>query len=418
MRTISCFFILFVPLAAQTIDITPSKALVDETVTIRVSGCQPGEHLTLQAELTDGAGRRWVSQSEFAADAQGGVDVSKQAPIGGSYKDVSAMGPVWSMKPVGSKEGRYQPPSNFGAQSIEFHLMRGGAIVSTAHLEQTAISDGISRLTVHEGRLRGILFSPSDGAARPAILVVGGSEGGLPTRRAAWFASHGYAALALAYFRFDDLPRELLGIPLEYFGEALAWMSHRPEIMADRIAVSGTSRGGELALQLGSMYAAIRAVVAYVPANARYPACCDIRPQQPAWTWKGYGLAFDRVSNQGPISEAGAEIAVEQTHAPILLISGGEDHVWSSSSMTDSLVSRLRRAHFGYEVVRLNYPHAGHSAGRPEIVPEEQGSVRNPTSGREMEMGGTPKGNAESSLDAPAKVLAFLKRNLSDAGER
>ena len=195
-------------------------------------------------------------------------------------------------------------------------------------------------------------------------------------------------------------------------------MSRRPEIIADRIAVSGSSRGCELALQLGSMYTAIKAVVAYAPANARYPACCNIRPPQPAWTWKGYGLAFDRISTQGPISEPGAEISVEQTHGPILLISGGEDGVWNSSSMTDSVVSRLRRAHFGYEVVRLNYPHAGHSAGRPEIVPEEQGAVRNPTSGREMELGGTPKGNAESSLDAPAKVLAFLKKNLNDAGER
>ena len=35
----------------------------------------------------------------------------------------------------------------------------------------------------------------------------------MPARRAAWFASHGYAALALAYFRFDDLPRELARIP-------------------------------------------------------------------------------------------------------------------------------------------------------------------------------------------------------------
>lgn len=418
MRTVWCLFILFAPLAAQTIDVTPSRALVDETAAIRVSGCQPGERIALQAELIDGGGRHWVSQSEFIADAQGGIDISKQAPIGGSYKEVSAMGPVWSMKPMGSKEGRYQPPPKFGPQSIEFHLVRKGAVVSIAHLEQIPVSDGIARLTVHEGRLRGILFSPPDGAAHPAILVLGGSEGGLPTRRAAWFASHGYAALALAYFRFDDLPRELLGIPLEYFGEALAWMSHRREIIADRIAVSGTSRGGELALQLGSMYTNIKAVVAYVPADVRYPACCDIRPQQPAWTWKGYGLAFDRISNQGPISEAGAEITVEQTHAPILLISGGEDGVWNSSSMTDSLVSRLRRARFAYEVVRLNYPHAGHSAGRPEIIPEEQGSVRNPTSGREMEMGGTPKGNAESSLDAPAKVLAFLKKNLSDAGER
>jgi dienelactone hydrolase len=90
------------------------------------------------------------------------------------------------------------------------------------------------------------------------VLVVGGSEGGLLPGKAAWLASRGYAALALAYFRYDDLPPLLEGIPLEYFGSALGWMMQRPEILADRIAVVGTSRGGELALQLGSMFPQIK----------------------------------------------------------------------------------------------------------------------------------------------------------------
>jgi len=61
----------------------------------------------------------------------------------------------------------------------------------------------------------------------------------------------------------------------------------------------------------------------------------------------------------------------------------------------------------------LNYAHAGHSAGRPEIVPSWQGWARNPTSGRDSGMGGTPAGNAESSLDAPPKVLEFLAKSLA-----
>jgi dienelactone hydrolase len=61
----------------------------------------------------------------------------------------------------------------------------------------------------------------------PAVLVVGGSEGGRPLRPAAWLASHGYVALALAYFRFEDLPPQLESIPLEYFQEALRWMGSR-----------------------------------------------------------------------------------------------------------------------------------------------------------------------------------------------
>jgi hypothetical protein len=81
--------------------------------------------------------------------------------------------------------------------------------------------------------------------------------------------------------------------------------------------------------------------------------------------------------------------------------------------MADSIVARLKRFQFAYNVEHLNYPHAGHGAGRPEIVPTWQALARNPRSGREVEMGGTTQGNAESSLDAIPKVLDFLKQSLS-----
>jgi dienelactone hydrolase len=416
LRLALCLFpIALLSVCAQTIEVTPAHVLIDEPATVRVSGCQPGERLTIHAELVDGAAGHWASESEFIADSQGTIDTSREAPVAGSYKEISGMGPVWSMKPVHSKEGRYVPPRDSGVQKIDFQLMRGKMVVSAAHLEQAAMADGIQRITVHDGSLRGVLFVPSGKGPHPGILVLGGSEGGMPSRRAAWFASHGYVALALAYFRFDDLPRELANVPLEYFGQAFVWMARRTEIDPNRLAVAGTSRGGELALQLGSLYTGIKAVVAYVPANVRYPACCGIAAAQgPAWTWKGNGLAFSRFGRGGrAMGVLGAEIAVERTHGPILLVSGGEDGVWGSSTMTDAIVARLKREHFGYDVVRLNYPHAGHTAGHPEIVPSWQSWTRNPTSGRDTQMGGTPAGNAESGLDAAPKVLDFLARSLS-----
>lgn len=257
MRLAIWFPIALLSLRAQTIEVTPTRVLVDQPTAIRVSGCRPNERITIRAELIDGANFRWVSQSEFVADSLGSVDTSKQSALAGSYKEISAMGPVWSMKPASSKAGRYQPP------------------------------------------------------------------------------------------------------------------------------------------------------------NVRYPACCGFTSVPYAWTWQGKGLSFYPV---GRLARAqggfGWEIAVEHTHGPILLISGGEDGVWNSSSMTESVVTRLKREHFTYDVIRLNYPHAGHSAGRPEIVPSWQGLTRNPTSGRDTEMGGTPAGNAESSLDAAPKILDFLAMNL------
>jgi hypothetical protein len=185
VRLSLCFPIALLSLGAQTIEVTPSRVLIDEPVTIRVSGCRPNEHVAIRAELIDGGNFRWVSQSEFVADAEGSVDTSKQAPIAGSYKEVSAMGLVWSMKPSGSKEGRYQAPRDFGVQTIEFQLMRGTTVVSTAHLEQAATADGVRRVTLHDGPLRGLFFIPPGNGPHPGILVLGGSEGGMPARRAA-----------------------------------------------------------------------------------------------------------------------------------------------------------------------------------------------------------------------------------------
>jgi dienelactone hydrolase len=402
-------------LHAQTLEVSPNRVMADESASIRATGLPPNERLTIRAELVDGADVHWTSQADFVADSQGRMDTSKQPAVAGSYLEVSSMGLIWSMMPSSSKTPRYLPPRGFGVQTIEFQLMRGSAQLASARLEQIPVTEGVEQVSLHDGELRGMLFLPPGKDRHPGVLVLGGSEGGMPSRRAAWLASHGFAALALAYFRYDDLPKELAGIPLEYFGHALNWMANRPQIAPDRIAVMGVSRGAELALQLASMSPAIKAVVAYVPANVRYPACCGFTSVPYAWTWEGRGLAFRPV--RGGVGQEAmamqAAIKVELTGGPILLISGKQDRVWDSSSMADSIVARLKQFRFAYNVEQLKYPHAGHGAGRPEIVPAWLGLTRNPTSGREMEMGGTPRGNAESSLDAIPKVIEFLQQSLS-----
>jgi hypothetical protein len=107
-----------------------------------------------------------------------------------------------------------------------------------------------------------------------------------------------------------------------------------------------------------------------------------------------------------------AAIQVEQTHGPILLISGDDDGVWMSRAMSDAIVSRLKSAHFQYPVEHLKYSHAGHGAGHPEIVPAWHGPERHPISGKLIDRGGTVAGNAESSIDAAPKVIEFLRQNL------
>ena len=134
-----------------------------------------------------------------------------------------------------------------------------------------------------------------------------------------------------------------------------------------------------------------------------------------AWTWQGRALAFLPLRSAGQAEmEMRAEIQVENTQGPILMISGEDDHVWRSASMADSVLNRLKRHHFAYDAQNLKYPHAGHSAGRPDIVPAWHGHPRQVVSGREMDLGGSPRGDVESSIDSMPKVLEFLKKSLEN----
>jgi dienelactone hydrolase len=404
-------------LTAQKIQVVPAQAMVDQTASVIVTGLAPGSQVTIRAEQTDGAAQTWVAQADFAADSAGSVDTSRQAPLNGSYRTVSALGLVWSMRPKGFNVHLYEPPHNFQPQPIQFRLLLNGQEASSAQFTQLAIRPDVQQINVN-GIIHGVLFLPGDSAKHPGVLVVVGSEGGYPSRKAAWLASHGYAAFALCYFHCAGTPDNLERIPLEYFSQALSFMMKRPEVDPDRLAVMGTSRGGELALQLGSMYSPIKAVVAYVPANVRHPSCCE-GATQPSWTWHGAPLTYislaDAINpNPGSASSFRAQIAVEAINGPILMIGAEDDGIWPSAEMVRVAAQRLRSNHFSHQVVTLIYPHAGHRAGLPDIVPAWTNGVTGRISGRSTEFGGSPEGNAESSLDATPKVLDFLATSLAD----
>jgi dienelactone hydrolase len=399
------------PGLGQTLEVNPTQVMLDQTAAIRVTGLQPGQQVTLRGDLVDGKDQPWAAEADFVADGGGIVDLTRQAPVKGSYKTVSAMGLVWSMTPTAKDVRIYQLPRNLGPQRIRFHLLLDGKETASAELEQLAVAPGV-RWENLEGTLRGRLFLPSGAGRHAAVLVLGGSEGGVPAQRAAWLASHGYVALALCYFRCEGRPDSLLRIPLEYFQQALAWLMARPEVDPQRLAVMGTSRGGELALQLGSMFVPLKAVVAYVPANVRYPACCGYPGLMPAWTWGGRDLTFAPPRMRDRSMEMDAAIHVEMTHGPILMIGATDDGVWPSAEMVDTAAGRLRGAHFRYPVVALIYRHAGHRAGMPQITPAWNRGGRNSVTGEAVDFGGTPEGIAESTQDAIPKVLGFLEEAL------
>jgi len=101
-----------------------------------------------------------------------------------------------------------------------------------------------------------------------------GEAGGLLEFKASLLASHGFAALALAYLNFDDLPDGLTNErDMEYFEEAANWLSSHPMVLPHGIGVHAICVGSHIALLMASLQMkAVKAVVAISPVVHSYPS--------------------------------------------------------------------------------------------------------------------------------------------------
>lgn len=388
-----------------------SAELFDGPLHVRVVGVRPGQAVTINASATDIDGQPWQSTATFVAGPGGTVEVASTAPVGGSYRVASATGLLWSLAPSRARLSYYFTPAAT-TYPVTLALVVRATVVAQTTIERRIVADGVRGqvLSVARDGMDAMLYEPADTSRRrPAVLVFGGSEGGLSVGdQAAALASHGYPALALAYFGDDDLPPTLANIPLEYFATALRWLAGQPGVDPGRMVVLGISRGSEAALLLGVHYPElVHAVIAAVPSSTAFGGVPDIT--QPAWTRQGSPVPFatpDREYRTG--IPAAAVIPVERIRGPIFLVCGELDQLWPSCRFTGEITNRLRANDFGYPVVALVEPEAGHAVG--SLLPNRassSGFEASPRYGR-LIIGGTQSDDALGRLDAWTRLLAFL----------
>ena len=113
----------------------------------------------------------------------------------------------------------------------------------------------------------------SQDASRPAVLLVGGSEGGLgggAKQMALSLQEERFIVLHLAYFGAPGQPSALERIPLELFDRALQWLKQQPGVDQERLAVVGACKGAEAALLVASRRSDLSAVVAGMPTSVAW----------------------------------------------------------------------------------------------------------------------------------------------------
>ncbi len=403
------------------IDVSPSTALVDAPVSLRLAGLPPQQEVMLAASVSFTAGT-YRSSALFRSDAQGLVDVATQAPLSGTYRDPDAMGLFWSMavtpgtnaSPSSSRVFAVPPP-----WAMTFAASVAGTMVASATIERRFVDPVVTRIPVRDHGLVGTLFLPEGPGPHPGLLSWGGSSGGYSETQAALLASHGYAALALAYFGVPPLPENLINIPLEYFETAIGWLQAQAGVNGDRLAVVGTSRGGELALLVGATFPQIKAVVGYVPSGLLWPGIGNVPYGQSraAWTYRGMPLPFVTTSLTGfayadPTEREQATIPVEQINGPVLLISGEDDALWPSTKLAQVAMDRLGQYRHPYPDRHLHYAGAGHLIGEPYLPTTAATSYYNPTVKATLNVGGNAKGYAAAAADSWPQVLSFLQDSI------
>lgn len=303
---------------------------------------------------------------------------------------------------------------------IAFAILRAGmqpAPAATANAEP-------ARTAVTANGLVADLYKPTDARGRlPAMIVLGGSEGGL-NQGAGWeawlLAAHGFVALQVSYFDAPGQSRRLAAIPLEYLKTAIDWLQNQPDVDPKRIGIMGTSIGGEAVLLIASHYPEIKAVVAAAPSSVVWPGVDPSITQPPStFTLAGeplpdlpYGggrftsvfdLYAEGLTALGKHPDA--VIRVEQINGPVMLVCGEADRLWPSCPMARQAEARLTAKGFKYPVQVLAYPDAGHFAFGPPLPADAAALI----STRSLTiLGGTAAGNAAARQDSWPRAIDFL----------
>ena len=416
--------------------IEPKESLLDELVSIRITGLRPGQPVTMRCETVE---QKFVfeSHAHFIASLNGEVDLSQDPSFGGCYLGVDAMGIFAHMLPAsGQMMGlRYFPrhcmdAMVFKLQVYDGHLSEssklchklkeGGGAVHVPLMEDVALrrcnGSGVTRHEVRHGRVRGTIFRPPGAGPFKGVIDIYGGAGGINESRVAMLASHGFIAFTLPHHKYADLPELLMDVEIEYFMEAIDYFTSLPDVQSN-IGVLGVCAGGAIALFLSTISSKISALIAFAsPYTFLQPLLykgsqteyLNSLEETLVFDKRG-GFYFDELINHHTPSDDFA-IRIEKSTCKFLIVAGSDDKSVCAVRSGRYLLERMRRHGKGGQITLLEYPGAGHFIDPPYMpktllmyYPEFKACAA---------VGGEAAESSIASLHCWRETLEFLKRNV------
>uniref|UniRef100_U3III1 Acyl-CoA thioesterase 4 n=1 Tax=Anas platyrhynchos platyrhynchos TaxID=8840 RepID=U3III1_ANAPP len=360
---------------AASIRFSPAaRSLFDEPLGIAVQGLGPRQQVTLRASLRDEAGELFEAHGRYQAADDGELDLARCPALpGGSFSGLEPMGLLWALQPrkpfwrLVKKD--VQTPFRLQLEVLEGHGDPPGQLLAQAEHERLFLRDGVRRVPVREGRIRATLFLPPGNGPFPGIIDLYGTGGGLPEYRACLLANYGFAVLALAFYGYEDLPKEMKEFHLEYFEEAINYMLKHTQVLSD------CTQGRTCSATRISPFPPLGADTKRIKINK-----------------SGIADIIDVLNNplEGPNRRS--FIPLEKAECRFLFIVGQDDHNWKSEFFAVEGSKHLQ----------------AHGKEKPEIVSSMHLLV-----GKPVMWGGEPKAHSEAQRDAWQQIQAFFHRHLN-----
>ncbi|MCL1803576.1 MAG: acyl-CoA thioesterase/BAAT N-terminal domain-containing protein [Eubacteriaceae bacterium] len=416
--------------------ISEKASMADRKIEIMALGLLPGENVKFTASMSYPWAPSVVfkSTANFIADDSCCVDLSRQAPVSGDYQNADAMGLITSMRHVsGELKDAWENISIGKSMQIEISA-ECGAQSATATIERSFLAQETKVEMIADPFVGAFFYS--DAPHSKTVLMLGGSSGELinilPV--ASLLAAHGFNVLAVAYFAEPRLPKELMRIPLEYFGPVFSWLDANPFSKGKDIYMHCMSKGGELGLLLAAIHPEIKKIAAYAP-HAYCFQGTSFTKHASSWTYKGEELAYIRLQfrtlyadmlrciiKNEPFgyththvmglkrarNKEQARIKVEEIKADLLIFSGKQCNMWNSHDGCTEIMAQLGKCNYKYSYEYIAYENAGEPFYAPYIIPESIRLSMKIAPRLALTMGGTIQGNTDAVIDSWERMLAFF----------
>nr|XP_026257748.1 acyl-coenzyme A thioesterase 4 isoform X1 [Urocitellus parryii] len=409
---------------AATLILEPaSHCCWDQPVHITVRGLAPKQRVTLRASLRDEKGALFRAHARYLADAGGELDLERAPALGGSFAGLEPMGLIWAMEPDKPfwrlVKRDVQTPFVVELEVLDGHEPDAGRLLARALHKRHFLPPGVRRVPVREGRVRATLFLPPGPGLFPAIIDIYGVGGGLLEYRASLLAGHGFATLAVAFYDFDDLPKDFSNIHLDYFEEVVCYMLQHPQVKGPGVGLLGISLGADICLSMASFLKNISATVSIN--GSGNSGNSTIHYKQISIPPLGVDLKRIKVTFSGILDivdirndivekfENPSMIPIEKAQGPILFIAGQDDHNWRSDLNVQKVSERLQ-AH-GKEKPRIIlYPGTGHYIEPPyfSMCPASVHKLFN----KVVIWGGELRAHSKAQVDAWKQILSFFSQHL------